>query len=319
MTTEYHIPRESFVAAYRRSCEKDPDFIRKKVELALKSLRSCTVCPHNCRIDRLKDERCTCQTGRCAKVSSAFPHRGEERGISGWNGSGTIFFSCCNLKCVFCQNYELSRGREGNLVDAQQLAESMLELQDSGCHNINFVTPSHVVPQIIEALSIAVDQGLFIPLVYNSSAYDSIESLKLLDGLVDIYMPDVKFMDAEKSRTFMAAEDYPLRARAALREMHRQAGPLCFDGEGLAVRGVLVRHLVMPDNLEDSKEIFRFLAEEVSPDTWLNVMAQYRPAGKVQKHPDRFYSIARSLRSEEYQKALELARNAGLHRLENSS
>ena len=283
-----------------------------KVAQALEELRDCRLCPRDCRIDRLADERAVCKSGRRARVSSAFPHFGEEDCLRGWKGSGTIFFSHCNLRCVFCQNFDVSWQGEGDEMDAGEVADLMLRLQAHGCHNVNFVTPEHVVPQVLEAVLLAVEGGLRVPIVYNTSAYDSLRSLELLEGVVDVYMPDFKFWEPETARRLCLAEDYPEHARAALREMHRQVGDLVFDERGLALRGLLVRHLVMPGGLGGSAEIFRFLAEEVSPRTFVNVMDQYYPAGQVTKRPDRYAEIGRRTSSTEYLEALQLAQRSGL-------
>ncbi|MDK1292895.1 MAG: radical SAM protein, partial [Actinomycetota bacterium] len=226
-----------------------------------------------------------CKTGRHAVVSSAFAHFGEEDCLRGWLGSGTIFFAHCNLRCVFCQNYDISQGVppgvDREVTTAPELAAMMLTLQSMGCHNINFVTPEHVVPQVLEALPIAVESGLTLPIVYNTSAYDALESLAWLDGIVDIYMPDFKFWSPERARAYMKAADYPEAARAAVKEMHRQVGPLVMDADGLAQRGVLLRHLVMPGLLDETRSILEWIAEELGTDTYVNLMAQYYPAGKV--------------------------------------
>lgn len=281
----------------------------------LRGLANCRVCPRDCGVDRLADERAVCKSGRRAIVSSAFAHFGEEDCLRGVNGSGTIFFSMCNLKCVFCQNFDISQDGEGREVWPEELALMMLDLQKKGCHNINFVTPEHVVPQILEALPLAVQMGLRLPLVYNTGAYDSMESLKLMEGVVDIYMPDFKYWSAERSRKYLKAKDYPEAARRVIKEMRRQVGELALDERGLAKRGVLVRHLVMPDAMDETEEIMRFLAEEVSPDTYVNIMAQYRPAGKVSE--SKYPEINRGVDSGEMERAFEAARRYGLHRFDS--
>jgi putative pyruvate formate lyase activating enzyme len=285
--------------------------LAEKVAAAREALNACTLCPRCCRVNRLEDKIGVCRTGRWAWVASAFPHFGEEDCLRGWRGSGTIFFSHCNLRCVFCQNFDISQQGCGRPVHAEELANRMLRLQGMGCHNINLVTPEHVVAQIVEALPIAIERGLRLPLVYNTSGYDALESLHLMDGLVDIYMPDVKFWDPERSLRYVKAKDYPEAARAAIKEMHRQVGDLQFDQHGLAVRGLLVRHLVMPHELADTEAVMRFLAEDVSPDTFVNIMAQYRPAWKAFDYPE----LSRGITVEEYQRAVEAARRAGLHRV----
>jgi putative pyruvate formate lyase activating enzyme len=252
-----------------------------RIDAALAELADCCACPRNCHVNRLLDKARVCNTGRNAIVSSAFAHFGEEDCLRGWNGSGTIFFGFCNLRCVFCQNWDISQQHTGTECSADEIATLMLKLQDRGCHNINFVTPEHVAPQVAEAIAAAAPRGLEVPIVYNTSAYDSIQSLKLMDGLVDIYMPDFKFFSYEPSRSYLKAKDYPARACEAIREMHRQVGDLTFGEDGLARRGLLVRHLVMPNHLDDSREIFKWLAEEISPDTFVNIMDQYRPQHQV--------------------------------------
>ena len=297
--------------AYRRGDLQD------RVELALKELEDCCACPRNCHVNRLQDEKRVCNTGRYAIVSSVFPHFGEENCLRGWNGSGTIFFGLCNLRCVFCQNWDISQQKSGKECNADEIATMMLALQDRGCHNINFVTPEHVAPQVIEAIATAIPRGLHLPIVYNTSAYDALSSLRLLEGLVDIYMPDFKFWQKDSARQLAKAKDYPERAREAIKEMHRQVGVLKFGSDGLAKRGVLVRHLVMPGQTDEASEIFKWLANELSPDTYVNVMSQYRPdyqvgyTDKKQKYQD----INRRPYEEELQMAREAAFHAGLTRL----
>jgi len=303
---------ERFEPAYLKNFESGE--LARKAEEAVASLEKCRVCPWNCEIDRLVDKTKVCRTGRYARVGSYFPHFGEEDCLRGWNGSGTIFFSWCNLRCVFCQNFDLSQQGEGREVRPTELAQMMLTLQAKGCHNINFVTPEHVVPQILEALPLAIHAGLRLPIVYNTSAYDSLDSIRLMDGVVDIYMPDFKFWNPELAKRYVKARDYPEAARAAIKEMHRQVGPLVFDRHGLARRGVLVRHLVMPGGIAEAREILRFLATEISPDTYVNIMAQYRPAGKVTA--ESYPEINRMVTPIEYQEAIRIAYEAGLHRLD---
>jgi putative pyruvate formate lyase activating enzyme len=288
--------------------------LERRAEEALAGLASCKVCPRDCEVNRLADEAAICKIGRYAKVGSAFPHFGEEDCLRGWKGSGTIFFSLCNLRCVFCQNFDISQAGEGSTVTPERLAAMMLALQDKGCHNINFVTPEHVVPQILEALPHAVRRGLTLPLVYNTSAYDSLESLRHLDGIVDIYMPDFKVWDRQVAKRYLKAPDYPEAARAAVKEMHRQVGPLTFGERGLARRGLLVRHLVMPGGLGGTREVMRFLTQEVSPDTYVNIMGQYYPAGLVNE--DRYPEINRHVTAEEMAEARRVAEEEGLHRFD---
>ncbi|MEK6711976.1 MAG: radical SAM protein [Nitrospinota bacterium] len=286
--------------------------LEARARAAAAGLGRCRACPWNCGVNRLNDERRVCRTGRWARVASHFPHFGEEDCLRGWRGSGTIFFAWCNLRCVFCQNHDISQEEAGREVRPEELAAIMLDLQEEGCHNINLVTPEHVVPQVIEALPHAVRRGLRLPLVYNTSAFDSLESLRHLDGVVDIYMPDFKYWADARAKRYLKAPGYPEAARAAIREMHRQAGTLEVGEDGLARRGVLVRHLVMPGALDDTREILRFLAEELSPGTYVNLMDQYRPAGRV--GPDRYPELNRHVTSREMAEARRLAREAGLHR-----
>ena len=291
--------------------------LRRRAAAGLERLSHCLVCPRDCGVDRMADKTAACKTGRYARVSSHFAHFGEEDCLRGWHGSGTIFFSMCNLRCVFCQNYDISQAGEGEETEPERLAEMMLELQGMGCHNINFVTPEHVVPQILEALPLAVEGGLRLPLVYNTSAYDSMDSLGLLDGIVDIYMPDFKFWDERLSLRYLLAKDYAAVAGRAIQEMHRQVGPLKFDERGLARRGVLVRHLVMPGEIAGTREIMSFLAREVSCDTYVNIMQQYYPAGRV--NSEKFEEIDRGLDGSEFKTAMDQAQEAGLWRFDERS
>lgn len=306
--------RRDFMPAYLKADAEGR--LQGKVEEALAHLGpSCRVCPRLCKgVDRRANAFGVCKVGRHARVASAFPHFGEEDVLRGWEGSGTIFFSWCNLRCVFCQNFEVSQAPAGQELDAVGLARLMLGLQKQGCHNINFVTPEHVVPQIVEALPHAIAMGLRLPLVYNTSGYDSLESLQVMDGLVDVYMPDFKLWDEGKSRDYLAASNYPEMARQSIVEMHRQVGELKVDADGLALRGVLVRHLVMPGRLDDTRQIVGWLAG-LSPDTYLNLMDQYYPAWKAKTNP-RFAEINRRVTLPEMKQAQELARAAGLWRLD---
>ena len=307
------ILRKNFVPAYVQALEKG--ILQERAAQSIESLRSCRVCPRDCEIDRFNNKIGVCKSGRLARVASAFPHFGEEDCLRGWNGSGTIFFGWCNLRCVFCQNFETSQFGEGAEVTAADLAQIMLDLQGIGCHNINFVTPEHVVPQILEALVIAAERGLRLPLVYNTSAYDSLESIQLMDGLVDIYMPDFKLWDAEHCRKYLVASDYAQAARNVITSMHAQVGALKVDEDGLALRGVLVRHLVMPGLLDDTREIMRWIAGNLSRDSYVNVMDQYYPAHKAETEP-RFTEISRAITGDEFCGALELGRAAGLWRFD---
>jgi len=307
------IPSDEFEPAYltlHRSGE-----LRRRADEAVQRLRHCLVCPRDCGVDRIANKTAACHTGRYAQVSSYFAHYGEESCLRGWRGSGTIFFAMCNLRCVFCQNYDISQAERGPEASPQRLAGMMLELQAAGCHNINFVTPEHVVPQIIESLAIAAERGLRLPIVYNTSAYDSLDSLQLLEGIVDIYMPDFKFWDSKTSLQYVKAKDYPDAARRNIREMHRQTGVLKCDKQGLAKRGVLVRHLVMPGGIAGTESIMDFLAREISTDTYVNLMSQYYPAGRVSVA--QFVEINRHVSRAEYASAVEGAHRAGLSRIEH--
>ena len=280
--------------------------------MAHQRLSHCQGCAWECGLDRLAGQHGVCRSGIRARLSSYGPHLGEEDPLRGWRGSGTIFFTSCNLRCQYCQNHEISQSEGGRPVEAEELAGIMLELQEMGCHNINLVSPSHVVAQILEAVLLAAQAGLRLPLVYNTGGYDSICSLKLLDGVIDIYMPDMKYASQRIARHYSKIPHYPEVNQAAVLEMHRQVGDLQIDQDGLARRGLLVRHLVLPNNLAGTEEIVRFLAEQVSPDTYLNLMDQYRPAYNARLFP----KLNRRVKSEEYQAAVQMAHAAGLQRLD---
>ncbi len=286
--------------------------LQKKIVQAYQILDNCRLCPRTCGVNRNSGQTGICKTGRDAVVASYQAHFGEEAPLVGEKGSGTIFFTHCNLLCIFCQNYDISHQGCGTPVSTEQLAAMMLQLQKSGCHNINFVTPSHVVPQILAALEIAIQNGLAIPLVYNTSGYDRVETLKLLDGVFDIYMPDFKFWDPAVSEKLCDAPDYPAIARTAILEMHRQCGDLVIDSSGLARRGLLIRHLVLPQNLSGTREIMHFISHKVSPHSYVNVMAQYRPCGRTSEIPE----LSTRLSAEEFEQALKAARDEGLTRLD---
>jgi putative pyruvate formate lyase activating enzyme len=287
--------------------------LARRVNLGLERLADCTLCPRNCHVNRLEDQKKVCRTGRRAVVSSHFAHFGEERCLRGSHGSGTIFFSWCNLRCVLCQNYEISWAGVGRSTEPEELAEMMLRLQGQGCHNINLVTPEHVVPQILEALLLAVEGGLLLPLVYNTSAYDSLESLRLMDGIVDIYMPDFKFWDPDRARHYAKAPDYPETARRAIKEMHRQVGPLLLDGEGIALRGILLRHLILPGGVAGTPEIMNWISRELGSDTYVN----YHPAGRVGRR--EYPEINRTVSQGEIEQAVGAFRSAGLKRLDRET
>ena len=309
----FMMPRRGFLPAYLETHAQGR--LAEKVEAARQLLGPCKLCPRECQVDRRANQRGFCNTGRLARVSSAFAHYGEEQCLRGWHGSGTIFFAGCNLGCVFCQNCDISQPGEGEELNAGQLAEVMLSLQSAGCHNINLVTPTHVVPQILEALLIAIPRGLRLPLVYNTGGYDALESLRLLGGVVDLYMPDFKLWTEATCAKYLRARDYGEKARAAIRAMHEQAGLLHTDEHGLAVRGLLVRHLVMPGLLADTKAILHWLASELSADTYLNLMDQYHPAHKVTTEAE-LSGINRRVTGSEYRHALQEAVLAGLWRLD---
>jgi putative pyruvate formate lyase activating enzyme len=292
--------------------------LQSRAAQAVAGLADCTACPRDCHVNRLDDKWAACKTGRYAVVSSCFPHMGEEDPLRGWNGSGTIFFSHCNLRCVFCQNFDISQAVKPGPAQPgstpEELAGMMLGLQRLGCHNINFVTPEHVVPQVLEALALAVDGGLTLPIVYNTSAYDCMESLEALDGIVDIYMPDFKYWSEEASAKYLKAEDYPAAARAAIKEMHRQVVPLVVSADGLAMRGVQIRHLVMPGGLGETRAILGWIAAELGTDTYINIMPQYRPAGRV--CGEHYPEIDRRPSSTELREAVDIAAELGLTRLD---
>ncbi|MBN1401034.1 MAG: radical SAM protein [Anaerolineae bacterium] len=286
--------------------------LSERVSRAYARLGACDLCPRRCGVDRLSGALGACRTGQRARVASFHPHFGEEAPLVGRGGSGTIFFSNCNLACQYCQNYELSQLGEGAEVQPRDLAAMMLRLQELGCHNINLVSPSHVVPQILAGVLEAAQAGLRLPLVYNTGGYDALDTLALLDGIVDIYMPDMKYADEAVARRLSLVDGYPAVNRAAVAEMHRQVGDLVLDERGVAQRGLLVRHLVLPEGLAGTAEIVRWLAEEVSPATYLNIMAQYHPCYRAERFPE----LRRRITRNEYHQALQLARQAGLLRLD---
>ncbi len=284
------------------------------MELARALLETCHVCPRCCGTNRLDGGVGECRTASEAIVSSYGPHFGEESPLVGRSGSGTIFFTNCSLRCLFCQNYSISQLGEGEKVNNQELASMMLSLQARGCHNINLVSPTHVVPQILEGLEIAIESGLHIPLVYNSGGYDSVETLRLLEGIVDIYMPDMKYSEENIAKELSGIENYPQVNKAAVKEMHRQVGDLQTSQEGVAQRGLLIRHLVLPKGLAGTKQVVKFIAEEISPNTYVNIMAQYHPCYKAHEIP----SLACRISKPEFREAVELACQAGLSRLDKA-
>jgi putative pyruvate formate lyase activating enzyme len=286
--------------------------LQERVKEAYRRLEACDLCPRACGVNRREGSSGACRTGDLARVASYHPHFGEEAPLVGSRGSGTIFLACCNLRCHYCQNYDISQLDAGDEVEPEELAVMMLQLQGMGCHNVNLVSPSHVVPQILGGLLIAAQAGLRLPLVYNTGGYDSLATLALLDGVVDIYMPDVKYASEPTARRLSGVEGYPAVNQAAVAEMHRQVGDLRLDDRGVAGRGLLVRHLVLPRGLAGTAEIVRWLASQVSPDTYVNVMGQYRPSYRAREFPELSHSLTRA----EYDEALRLARAAGLHRLD---
>jgi putative pyruvate formate lyase activating enzyme len=285
----------------------------ERIKVLESKLNPCVLCPRQCRVNRLKGELGRCKAPRNLVISSAFPHFGEETPLVGSHGSGTIFLTHCNLRCLFCQNYEISIYGEGVPYSYEQTASVMLQLQERGCHNINFVTPTHYVPQILRALTLAVEDGLRIPLVYNCGGYESLEVLRLLEGIVDVYMPDIKFLNPDLAGRFCGAPDYPDVVKSAIREMQRQVGDLAIDDAGLATKGLLIRHLVMPGCGEDTKDILRFIREEVSGEAFVNIMAQYHPCHRA----DNFKEISRRPSLAEYHDALAHAEVIGLRRAAN--
>ncbi len=295
-----------YKAAYRSGA------LAQRVQQAAAILKSCSLCPRRCKVNRRRGEKGYCRGGLRPAVSSYNPHFGEEAPLVGLHGSGTIFMTHCNLRCNFCQNYDISHQGQGHEVGADRLAEMMLELQALGCHNINFVTPTHYVPQILEAVLLAAGRGLAVPLVYNTSGYDTAQTVRLLEGVFDIYMPDLKFMDAAPAEEFCDAADYPQAAQAAILEMHRQVGDLILDDQKIARRGLLVRHLVLPEGLAGTRRAMRFLAAKVSVDTYVNLMDQYRPCGEVKPHSP----LSRRITPKEYEEAVVAAREEGLRRLD---
>jgi putative pyruvate formate lyase activating enzyme len=290
----------------------DKGELHKRVESFRRVLANCELCPRHCHVNRLRGELGQCRTGEKAIVSSYGPHFGEESPLVGTGGSGTIFFAHCNLHCVFCQNYSISQLGEGSEASSHDLAYMMMSLQRRGCHNINLVTPTHVVPQILEGLELAIANGLNIPLVYNCGGYESVEVLKILDGIVDIYMPDMKYANSTIAREYSGVDGYAEINRAAVREMHRQVGELQIDDDGVATRGLLLRHLVLPHGLAGTRDTVEFLANEVSTNTYLNVMAQYHPCHKAYDFP----ALSRSITKEEYLETVTLALQRGLTRLD---
>ncbi len=281
--------------------------------MAYEQLENCDLCPRYCHVNRRRSIRgAVCRTGERAVVHNFGPHHGEEDVLRGWRGSGTIFFAWCNLRCRFCQNWEISQKGVGRKVEPEEIASMMVELQEQRCHNINLVTPSHVVAQILAGLFIASKEGLRLPLVYNTGGYDSLEALALLDGVIDIYMPDMKYGDSEAARKYSLVRDYTEVNQRAVKEMHRQVSDLQVDRNGLAKRGLLIRHLVLPKDLAGTDRVLNFIAQEISPNTYVNLMDQYRPCYRADEYPP----LDRPVRFDEYRPALKLAAKHGLYRLD---
>ncbi|MBP7217106.1 MAG: radical SAM protein [Candidatus Omnitrophica bacterium] len=283
--------------------------LAKRARAATALLSSCNICPRQCRVNRLSDELGFCKTKAQAKVFSFLPHHGEEPPISGSHGSGTIFFSHCNMACSYCQNYTFSQEGEGREVNPDALANCMIDLQKRGCHNINLVTPTHVMPQILNALLIAVENGLRIPLVYNTSSYELPEMIALLDGIVDIFLADLRYGSNTCAQYYSHADNYPRYSQQAVKKMHQQVGIAKINEEGIIERGLIIRHLVLPNNIANTKEIMTFIAQEISPDTFVSLMSQYLPSYKALEQPN----LARRITQAEYAQAQDDMRAVGLH------
>jgi putative pyruvate formate lyase activating enzyme len=298
----------SFIPSYIHLHEKGE--FNQRVQRLKEFLKECWLCPRECRVNRLNGEVGVCQAGSELTVSSAFPHFGEEPPLVGDHGSGTIFLTHCNLRCIFCQNYDISHLGSGERMDSSTMARIMLSLQERGCHNINFVTPTHYVPQIVASLLEAIEKGLRLPIVYNCSGYESLEVIRLLEGVVDIYMPDIKYMDKKYSKLFSNAPDYPEVVKKVLKEMHRQVGDLTTNAKGIAERGLLIRHLVMPNGVASSEVVLKFIQEEISVHSYVNIMDQYRPEYQAYEYPE----ISRRITLKEYLEAIQLAKRYLLYR-----
>lgn len=301
---------KGFVPAYQKTFQKG--LFPEKIEKAFRLLKKCSVCPRQCASNRLNGEKGVCCAGFLPKVSSYSPHFGEESPLVGIHGSGTIFLTHCNLRCSFCQNYSISHLGEGQEISFEKLAKIMVEIQKLGCHNINFVTPTHYVPQILKSLPLAIEMGLEIPLVYNTGGYDSVKTLRILDGVFDIYMPDFKYTSKEAAEEYSQAPDYPQRAKEALKEMHRQVGDLLINNRGIALRGLLVRHLILPQDMAGTEEAMHFLATEISKNTYVNIMDQYYPCGDIPPGSP----LRRRITQGEFTYAVKAAEREGIVRLD---
>ncbi|MEW6374277.1 MAG: radical SAM protein [Thermodesulfobacteriota bacterium] len=298
----------AFLPSYIGLFEKGE--LQDRIQLLEGFLKECRLCPRQCQVNRLNGEVGYCQAPSALMVSSAFPHFGEESPLVGHHGSGTIFLTHCNLRCIFCQNYDISHLGRGEHITSSDMARVMVRLQEMGCHNINFVTPTHYVPQIMASLPEAIEMGLRLPIVYNCSGYESIEVIRLLDGIVDIYMPDAKYMDEKHSKRFSNAPDYPEVLKKVLKEMHRQVGDLAINSTGIAERGLLIRHLVMPGGVASSEPVLKFIAEEISVHSYVNIMVQYRPEYRAYEYSE----ISRRVTQKEYLEAIQIAKRFHLHR-----
>jgi len=298
-----------FIPAYLNLSDKE---FNKKIEQSFEILKNCTICPRNCKVDRTSQKKGFCKVLDKPYISSWGPHFGEESPLVGTHGSGTIFFGFCNQGCVYCQNWTISHLGEGEEISCEELAKVMIFLQNSGCHNINLVTPTHQVPQIIKSIYIAREQGLKIPIVYNSGGYEAIETLRILDGIIDIYMPDFKYSDSALAEKYSKVKNYPQVAKQALKEMHRQVGDLIINEKGIALRGLLVRHLFLPNNIAGTEEVVKFIAQEISKNTYINIMDQYRPCWQADEYPE----LARRITRQEFEEAINLALKYGLTRID---
>jgi len=298
----------AFIPSYVPLHEKGE--LNRRIKSLKEFLKECRLCPRECRVNRLKGEVGYCKAPSELMVSSAFPHFGEEPPLVGFHGSGTIFLTHCNLRCTFCQNYDISHLGRGERITPSEMAQAMIRLQEMGCHNVNFVTPTHYAPQILASLPEAIEKGFHLPIVYNCSGYEAIEVVRLLEGVIDIYMPDAKYMDERFSKQFSNAPDYPEVLKKVLKEMHRQVGELKTDSNGIAERGLLIRHLVMPNGVSSSEAILKFIAEDISLHSYVNIMDQYRPEYRANDHPE----IGRRITHKEYLQAIQMAKRLGLYR-----
>ncbi len=299
-----------FKPVYLKLTEQE---FKEKIEKAFEIIKNCTLCPRNCKVDRTKGQKGFCKVLDKPFVSSWGPHFGEERPLVGRYGSGTIFFGFCNLGCVYCQNWTISHLGDGEEISYDELASVMIYLQNLGCHNINLVTPTHQVPQIIKAIYIARENGMRVPIVYNSGGYEALETLKILDGIIDIYMPDFKYVDDKLAEKYSKVKNYAFHAKQAIKEMHRQVGDLIINEEGIALRGLLVRHLVLPNNIAGTEEVVKFIAEEISKNTYINIMDQYRPCW----HADEYPELNRRITNKEFNDAINISLKYGLKRIDS--